>query len=70
MKSQRALLALGRLDSLSTLLPEKHLELNTSMRNEAALSSQIAGTVLRVRQALTEHPVATIPQLARHAGLT
>ena len=41
---ERALLALGRLDSLSTLLPDIHLFLYTYVRKEAVLSSQIEGT--------------------------
>ncbi|HEX5029828.1 MAG TPA: Fic family protein [Candidatus Eisenbacteria bacterium] len=39
-----ALLALGRLDSASVLLPETHLFLYTYVRKEAVLSSQIEGT--------------------------
>lgn len=39
-----ALLALGRLDSLTTLLPDPHLFLHTFTRKEAVLSSQIEGT--------------------------
>ena len=41
---ERALLALGRLDSLSTLLPDTQLFLYTYVRKEAVLSSQIEGT--------------------------
>lgn len=41
---ERALLALGRLDSLSTLLPDIRLFLYTYVRKEAVLSSQIEGT--------------------------
>ena len=41
---EEALLALGRLDSLSTLLPDPHLFLYTYIRKEAVLSSQIEGT--------------------------
>lgn len=37
-------LALGRLDSVSTLLPDTHLFLYTYVRKEALLSSQIEGT--------------------------
>src|SRR6266850_1782024 len=44
MKLERALLALGRLDSVSTLLPDPHLFLYTYVRKEAVLSSQIEGT--------------------------
>ncbi len=40
----QALLALGRLDSVSTLLPDKDLFLYTYVRKEAVLSSQIEGT--------------------------
>jgi Fic family protein len=39
-----ALLALGRLDSVSSLLPDKALFLYTFVRKEAVLSSQIEGT--------------------------
>ena len=39
-----ALLALGRLDSVSTLLPDTALFLYTYVRKEAVLSSQIEGT--------------------------
>src|SRR5437870_33321 len=41
---EQALLALGRLDSVSTLLPDSHLFLYTYVRKEAVLSSQIEGT--------------------------
>ncbi len=40
----RALIALGRLDSVTTLLPDTHLFLYTYVRKEAVLSSQIEGT--------------------------
>ncbi len=40
----QALLALGRLDSVSSLLPDKALFLYTFVRKEAVLSSQIEGT--------------------------
>ncbi len=39
-----ALVALGRLDSVSALLPDTHLFLYTYVRKEAVLSSQIEGT--------------------------
>ena len=42
----RALLALGRLDSVSMLLPEAGLFLYSYVRKEAVLSSQIEGTHL------------------------
>lgn len=41
---EKALLALGRLDSLSALLPDAPLFLYTYIRKEAVLSSQIEGT--------------------------
>lgn len=41
---ERALLDLGRLDSVSTLLPDPHLFLYAYVRKEAVLSSQIEGT--------------------------
>jgi Fic family protein len=41
---EQALLALGRLDSISTLLPDPHLFLYSYVRKEAVLSSQIEGT--------------------------
>ena len=41
---ERALLALGRVDSLSTLLPDTHLFFYRFVRKEAVLSSQIEGT--------------------------
>jgi Fic family protein len=41
---EQALLALGRLDSISTLLPDPHIFLYTYVRKEAVLSSQIEGT--------------------------
>ena len=41
---ERAHLALGRLDSLSTLLPDTSLFLYAYVRKEAVLSSQIEGT--------------------------
>lgn len=43
-KLDAALLALGRLDSVTTLLPDTHLFLYSYVRKEAVLSSQIEGT--------------------------
>jgi Fic family protein len=43
-KLDRALLALGRLDAVSALLPDTRLFLYTYVRKEAVLSSQIEGT--------------------------
>ena len=39
----RAMLALGRLDAISTLLPDAHLFLYSYVRKEAVMSSQIEG---------------------------
>jgi len=41
---EAALLALGRLDGVSSFLPDVHLFLYTYVRKEAVLSSQIEGT--------------------------
>ena len=46
---KQALLALGRLDALSTLLPDTHLFLYNYVRKEAVLSSQIEGSKARPR---------------------
>ena len=46
---EQALLALGRLDALSTLLPDTHLFLYSYVRKEAVLSSQIDGSKARPR---------------------
>ncbi len=43
MALEQALLALGRLDSVTTLLPDPDLFLYSSVRKEAVLSSQIEG---------------------------
>jgi len=43
-KLDTALLAVGRLDSVTTLLPDTHLFLYMYVRKEAVLSSQIEGT--------------------------
>ncbi len=43
-KLERAALALGRLDAISTLLPDKDLFIYAYVRKEAVLSSQIEGT--------------------------
>ncbi len=44
-KYEQALLAIGRLDSVSTLLPETSLFLYMYIRKEAVLSSMIEGTI-------------------------
>jgi len=40
----QAMLALGRLDAMSTLLPDAHLFIYSYVRKEAVMSSQIEGT--------------------------
>ncbi len=48
----RALTSLGRLDAVSTLLPDAHLFLYSYIRKEAVLSSQIEGTQSSLSQLL------------------
>jgi Fic family protein len=48
---EAALLFLGRLDSLSTLLPDPALFIYSYVRKEAVLSSQIEGTQSSIRLA-------------------
>ena len=55
MRLEQALLALGRLDSVSTLLPDPHLFLYTYVRKEAVLSSQIEGTQSSLSDLLLTH---------------
>ena len=43
-RMNQAMLALGRLDAISTLLPDAHLFLYSYVRKEAVMSSQIEGT--------------------------
>lgn len=49
---ERATIALGRLDSITLLLPEPHLFLYAYVRREAVLSSQIEGTQSSLAQLL------------------
>jgi len=49
---ERATLALGRLDSVTLLLPDPHLFLYAYVRREAVLSSQIEGTQSSLAQLL------------------
>jgi Fic family protein len=49
---ERATLALGRLDSVTLLLPDSHLFLYAYVRREAVLSSQIEGTQSSLAQLL------------------
>ncbi|MCI0416436.1 Fic family protein [bacterium] len=51
-KMDQALLSLGRLDSVSTLLPDAHIFLYNYVRKEAVLSSQIEGTQTSLSQLL------------------
>jgi len=52
---EQALLSLGRLDSLTTLLPDTGLFLYNYVRKEAVLSSQIEGT----QSSLSNSPAGT-----------
>lgn len=52
-KIHRALLALGRLDSVATILPDTSLFLYMFVRKEAVLSSQIEGTQSSLADLLT-----------------
>jgi len=49
---ERATLALGRLDSITLLLPDANLFLYSYVRREAVLSSQIEGTQSSLAQLL------------------
>jgi len=80
----RALLALGRLDSIATLLPNPDLFLYSYVRKEALLSSQIEGTQSSLADLLlfevdaapgvpfddVVEPVTTIARLAQRTGLS
>ena len=64
-KFDQALLALGRLDSVSTLLPDTSLFLHMYVRQEAVLSSKIEGTHVTIGEVL-ETPDQVAAVLARH----
>jgi len=68
----RALLALGRLDSVTTLLPDVSLFLYTYVRKEAVLSSMIEGTESSLSDLLLfeleEEPGVPLRNPARKAG--
>jgi len=49
---ERATVALGRLDSVTLLLPDPHIFLYAYVRREAVLSSQIEGTQSSLAQLL------------------
>jgi len=53
---ERGTLAVGRLDSISTLLPDPHLFLYSYVRREAVLSSQIEGTQSSLSDLLLAFP--------------
>lgn len=71
----RALLALGRLDSVTTLLPDTHLFLYMYVRKEAVLSSQIEGTqsslsdlLLFEVQALPRVPIDDVTDVSNYVA--
>jgi Fic family protein len=70
-----ALLSLGRLDSVSTLLPDASFFLYTYIRKEAVLSSQIEGTqsslsdlLLFEADAATDVPVDDVTEVSNYVG--
>jgi len=70
-----ALLSLGRLDSVSTLLPDTSFFLYTYVRKEAVLSSQIEGTqsslsdlLLFEAEAATDVPVDDVTEVSNYVG--
>jgi Fic family protein len=70
-----ALLSLGRLDSVSTLLPDTSFFLYTYVRKEAVLSSQIEGTqsslsdlLLFEADAATDVPVDDVTEVSNYVG--
>lgn len=70
-----ALLSLGRLDSVSTLLPDTSFFLYTYVRKEAVLSSQIEGTqsslsdlLLFEAEAITDVPVDDVTEVSNYVG--
>lgn len=71
----RALLALGRLDSISTLLPDTALFLYMYIRKEAVLSSQIEGTqsslsdlLLFENQAMPGVPIDDVQEVSNYVA--
>ena len=56
---ERATLALGRLDSISLLLPDPDLFLYAYVRREAVLSSQIEGTQSSLAQRISRFALTT-----------
>ena len=72
---EQALLALGRLDSITTLLPDTSLFLYTYVRKEAVLSSQIEGTQSSLSELLLFEldeaqgvPHADVAEVSRYVG--
>src|SRR5688572_8137772 len=70
-----ALLSLGRLDSVSTLLPDTSFFLYTYVRKEAVLSSQIEGTqsslsdlLLFEAEAATDVPLDDVTEVSDYVG--
>jgi len=61
-QTEKALLALGRLDSVSTLLPDTSLFLYMYVRKEAVLSSQIEGTQSSLSD-LLKYESKTVPSV-------
>ncbi len=74
-RQEAALLAVGRLDSISTFLPDTRLFLHAYIRKEAVLSSQIEGTQSSLSDLLLfelDHvpavPAGDVQEVSNHVG--
>jgi Fic family protein len=72
---ERSVLALGRLDSIVTMLPDPHLFLYSYVRKEAVLSSQIEGTQSSLSDLLLFEldevpgvPLADVSEVSNYVG--
>ena len=63
----QAMLALGRLDAISTLLPDAHLFLYSYVRKEAVMSSQIEGTQSSLSDLMLYEMEGVSEEIAREA---
>lgn len=72
---ERALLALGRLDSVSSMLPDQRIFLYSYIRKEAVLSSQIEGTqsslsdlMMFEREEAPSAPLEDVAEVSRYVA--
>ena len=72
---ERALLALGRLDSISSMLPDRRIFLYSYIRKEAVLSSQIEGTqsslsdlLMFEREEAPSAPLEDVSEVSRYVA--